>query len=106
FVAGGLASTVRQWVLEVGEATTTKKQFENEKELLIRVAEVSREQAGRFILVRAEEGGGRGKRWILVGSRDGDGDLKPGTSVRIGRPNWEIEIEGETWSVGVQWERR
>lgn len=99
-MAGGMASTVRGWVLEAAgnvqhQGTATA----------VRIRDVKGE-GERVVLVEEGEDEGR-KGWVLVGpgGRNGGEELRPGMLVKVGRPSWEVEVDGRRWGVGVDWEQ-
>ncbi|KAL8812197.1 MAG: hypothetical protein Q9223_007353 [Gallowayella weberi] len=101
FLPGGMAATVRDWVVDVAASTPVTK--EGEWDMIIRAGQV---KAGeRVTLVDEVADGGEGKRWILVGQGQiqSRGQVEKGMMVGIRRPVWDVDVQGEKWSVGVDW---
>lgn len=113
-----MAQAVRGWVVGVA-ATATAQGMRDEGEGF-RVGKVV--QGGRFCLVWEDGGGdwegdgeeGEGRRWILVGGggckgdgggeEEGEGGLRRGVVTKVKGPVWDVEVAGEVWRVGVEWE--
>ncbi|MCJ1382095.1 hypothetical protein MMC17_005207 [Xylographa soralifera] len=106
YLPSGLAASCREWVLSASQlgAPTRKVKSGREgdggaAEWVARVEVREVRQGEGVVLVRS----GTGERWMLMGGqRTGEG-LRKGGVVGVKRPVWEVEIEGETWGVGVEW---
>ena len=106
YLPSGLAATCRDWVLSASQLGAPKRRFGGGREredgaaewaARVRVQEVRLGEG--MVLVRSA----MGERWMLIGGhRTGEG-LRRGGVVGVKRPVWEVEIDGETWGVGVEW---
>lgn len=112
FVPGGLAATVREWVVEASQPLyQNRHRREEEWDCRFRVENVRIfDGLGNGVqLVRTNGGGvsgGRGKSWVLMGQGkrcERDENLARGTPVGVRRPIWEVRVEEEDWSVAVEW---
>ena len=113
YLPGGLASKVREWVVEASAPTLGQMAGVGGVGERFRVDEVE-DLVGRGWSVREGmrrervdngEGEKRG-RWLLVhgGDKGGGRDVRRGDAVAVRRPTWEVPMgEGEVWRVGVQW---
>ncbi|MCJ1287852.1 hypothetical protein MMC26_007204 [Xylographa opegraphella] len=103
YLPSGLAATCRDWVLSASQLGTRMRKIESgddgEAELAarVRVQEVRHGQG--MVLVRS----GKGERWMLIGGHRTGAGLREGEVVGVKRPVWEVEVDGETWGVGVEW---
>jgi len=111
-VPGGLAATVREWVVEASQPLyQNRHRREGEWDLKLRVEDTrTLEGLGNgVLLVRTNETGGtgeRGKNWLLIGQGkrcENDERLASGTAVGVRRPIWDVRVEEEDWSVAVEW---
>ncbi|MCJ1438119.1 hypothetical protein MMC27_007506 [Xylographa pallens] len=102
YLPSGLAATCRDWVLSASQLGAPTRRFEGGREgddgaARVRVQEVRLGEG--MVLVRSA----MGERWMLIGGhRNGEG-LRRGGVVGVKRPVWEVEVDGETWGVGVDW---
>lgn len=112
FVPGGLAATVREWVVEASQPLYhNRHRREEEWDCKFLVVEArSLESLGNGVqLVRTDEGGGtgeRGKNWVLMGQGkrcEQDETLAKGTAIGVRRPIWEVRVREEDWKVAVEW---
>ncbi|KAL9626023.1 MAG: hypothetical protein Q9204_007646, partial [Flavoplaca sp. TL-2023a] len=116
YVPGGMASTVRDWVIEIAGTATRRK--EEEWDVVLRVGAVGEGDGGRVVLIQesgvmdgdGEEMGFRGgireekgrRKWMLAGGDD-DRKIRMGMMIGIRRPVWDVEVKGVVWGVGVDW---
>jgi len=105
YVPDGLASSVREWVVEVSQEVVRDRQRREGgggvgggDVVRLRVEEVSG-GGGNVVLVR---GAGDGRRMMLMGCGRG-GEVRTGVVVGVRAPVWEVEVLGEKWGVGVEW---
>ncbi|KAL8774593.1 MAG: hypothetical protein Q9209_000966 [Squamulea sp. 1 TL-2023] len=99
FLPGGMAATVRDWVVDVAANVPATKA--GEWDMRFRVGEVRGGE--RVTLVEEMEPSKEReerKRWMLVGN---NGQVSRGVMVGIRRPVWDVDVQGETWGVGVDW---
>ncbi|KAL9598864.1 MAG: hypothetical protein Q9219_004203 [cf. Caloplaca sp. 3 TL-2023] len=103
YISGGMAATVRDWVVDVAASAPRRG---NEWNIVMRLGDCrAPEEGGKMILVQAEIGeGGGDERWLLVGQGDGRGrEVGRGAIVGVRTPVWDVEVRGERWRVGVDW---
>lgn len=113
YVPNGLASSLRDIVIETASqvsylawlrARADKKTSVEIWDFRFQVAEARQGEIGQgLVLVRDS----RGKGWALIGKGKGDG--KDAVSwkeceVRVRKPVWEVDLLGERWTVGTEWE--
>ena len=120
----GLASRVREWIVESGntvrgeigaESRSTGSRATKKR---IRIASVVAKGERGALMVRAEgeggggeetaeEKGGEGRNWLLISRVEGigvkGGDVREGSVIHIRGPSWELDLVGEVWHVGVEW---
>ncbi len=109
---GGLAATVREWVVETSQPLyQNRHRREEEWDCKFRAVDaVKLEGLGNGVqLVRTNEGGGAGAReksWVLMGQGkkcEKDKTLARGTAVGVRRPIWDVRIGEEDSKVAVEW---
>lgn len=114
---GGVATTVREWVVEASQPLwQNRHRGEEEWDLTLQVGDVRRlEGLGNGVmLARTSDGGGGGgggagngeKGWLLMGQgkgREQDEHLRRGMTVVVRRPTWEVRLGQEDWGVAVEW---
>ena len=111
FVPGGMANTVRDWVLALEH-----KKHRNVLEEGTRCRGKGRAEPGRSIVVKAVSGEGTGmwtvralggECWLLVGSRGyGEEDarrIREGKEINLKSPTWHIDLDGQRWGVAIAW---
>jgi hypothetical protein len=104
YIAGGLAAELQAWLSEVkgwegvvpATTSTTK----------VTVKEIR--PGRRMYLVRGRTNTTEGKRYMLAGEGKltGLGQRMPvsvGSVVEVGQPVWDIELDGEIWTVACDW---
>lgn len=108
---GGVAATVREWVVEASQPLYhSRHQSGEDWDFQFRVEEAKELQvwddAGSLVQAQTSDGAKGGKKWMLVGKRDGERP-RIGDMVGIRKPVWDVDIgeEGnrEGWSVAVEW---
>ncbi|KAI9707940.1 MAG: hypothetical protein M1820_004359 [Bogoriella megaspora] len=100
YVPGGLADTLRRWVVETGETAARRG---GERERVVRVEEVGRDGGGGMVVARAE-----GVDILLVGGggKEREKDVQGGSVVEVRPPVWGVALGGRRWVVGVDWRVR
>ncbi|MDI1485505.1 MAG: hypothetical protein OHK93_000643 [Ramalina farinacea] len=106
YIPGGMASTVREWVVEASMMRGSKVGGWDYK---VRVpGKVGFGGDGRVVVVRDE---GERAGWILIaGGEEGGGRIAGGVKgverlVGVREPVWDVELwTGEVWRVGVEWD--
>jgi hypothetical protein len=110
FVPGGMASTVRDWLVDLntggGEAQTLSHLLglRNARDSVnLRIVSLLRGTDVKYLRIETNAG----DKWLLLG--DGGLGLGSGSSVRVGDavavslPVWELRLEGNTYRVAVNW---
>ena len=112
YVSGGLADTVRNWVLN---AATEESQRSKRDENVITVKAASMDRSGRALEVTDEDG----YRWLLLGEQGGDnGGVSLATLARVCKrgkvhvrgtfTNWRISLSNQSSGnevlVAAQWD--
>lgn len=108
FVPGGMAAMVQQWVIEAGQAAPqARKQrafLDGDLVMKVRVVEVLGE--GTYT-AKAKTVDDRSIHVLLARSSPetacGIGQMHVSSIVGIRPPSWEVEIQGRSWLVGVDW---
>ena len=105
YVHGGLASTVRDWIVETSQQAHnrahTRRDVDELWDLRLRVKECWVEDSNeRTILV---QGRTEAKRWMLVGMGRGDTKVEVDCIVGIREPTWEVLIGTECYMVAIEW---
>lgn len=109
FVPGGMAATVQQWVMEAGQAAVQSRRgqaYSRGEDFVVRVKIEEIKGDGPFVVKAQKADGARVD--VLLTQRVGTasstaGDVKVGSVVGIRAPTWQVEIEGRSWTVGVDW---
>ncbi|MCJ1449276.1 MAG: hypothetical protein MMC23_009796 [Stictis urceolatum] len=110
FIPGGLASTVRDWVLELtsggGPAQTFAQRLGLRRkgdEVRIRVKELVEGTEGRHFAVESTVG----QRWLLIWVEGGGVGLRRvvrvGDAMALRMPLWEVQLEEVVYGVAVNW---
>ncbi|KAF2170237.1 hypothetical protein M409DRAFT_19839 [Zasmidium cellare ATCC 36951] len=107
FVPGGLAATMQQWVIETGQAAAHSRKgqgYLNGEDYVLR-AKVSSVAGRGPMLVQGRHIDGGDVRLMLVADSKKDAiiDIPVGSTVGVRAPTWDIELEGISWTVGVDW---
>jgi hypothetical protein len=117
YIPGGLASEVRDWLMNIESTTPTAAQKKDEPWLIKLVIDnVSGGGRAGMTLVRGRKVHSAESmidsigvvKVLLAGEGAGTGlqrgkKVEEGMTVGIKGPVWEIIIEGEKWGVGVDW---
>ncbi|KAK2625000.1 hypothetical protein QTJ16_005369 [Diplocarpon rosae] len=126
YIAGGLATEVRDWLMNLeGAIPTTEDRRVMDGEWLVRILidEISGGSKEGMTLVRGRqthvldndgEGGGQvvdtlGIVKVMLAGEEQAIGLQKGSRAEVGKtvgikgPVWEVVVEGEKWGVGVEW---
>ncbi|KAL9113039.1 MAG: hypothetical protein Q9187_007671, partial [Circinaria calcarea] len=106
YIPGGLASTVREWILELPTKSAASNDGTIEGGIRTDVRDVKVGQG--LTMVRGTEVGSKEEKWLLLGRGKGEGEVRRGGKVGIKKPVWDVNIEsgdgeGERWKVGIDW---
>ncbi|KAM0557154.1 hypothetical protein ACHAPJ_005417 [Fusarium lateritium] len=104
YVAGGLAAELQGWLSEV-------KGWEGVAPAATSVMKVTIEEirhGRRMYLVKGQTDGTDRKRFLLAGEGRLTGlgqrmAVSVGSVVEVGQPVWDVELDGETWTVACDW---
>lgn len=109
FVAGGMAATLQQWVLDTGQAAVQSRkgqEYLRGEDYVMRVKVDEVTGSGPFI-VRAKTVNGDVVAILLAGGAHALGSeskqVHAGGVVGIRAPTWEIQLDSTTYTVGVDW---
>lgn len=109
FVPGGMAATVQQWVIETGQAAVQSRRGQGylrgeDYVMRLRIDQIT--GSGPFT-VHGRLPDGDAIDVLLAGggnAKRGQSDaISPGTVVGIRAPTWDLELDGRSWTVGVDW---
>jgi hypothetical protein len=95
YTFGGMATTVRDWVLETASTST-----ESTSQMYVKQCKHYRD----MIIACGTDENGEYSQWLLMGSpQDKLKNLDNNSIVLLMEPTWTIELQGETWKVGIKW---
>ena len=105
YVPGGLASTVRDWIVETSQEAHNRAHARRGEEELwdtsFRVGDCRVEDpSDGMVLVRERS---NAKRWMLVGHGIGEAMVEVGCMVGIRGPTWEVPALHESYMVAIEW---
>lgn len=108
YVPGGLASELQGWLSNVrrwDEDTTGRREH-----VAFRVTVDEVEPGARMYLVRARAGGDGEDPGLFILAGEGKltglgrrADVGPGSIVEVEPPVWDVELDGQTWTVTCDW---
>ena len=102
---GGIAGTVRDWLVDIASTSASRQQWAQE----IKLGDVK--PGRRTVLAEEEEVDGEDrkelkeeerKKWVLVAEGRGR-ELANGDVAGVKKPLWDVDVQGEKWWVGVEW---
>lgn len=109
FIAGGMAATLQQWVLETGQAAVQSRkgqEYLRGEDYVMRVRAEEVSGAGPFV-VRARNANGDCVTLLLAAAANTAGsqskDIRPGCIIGIRAPVWDLDLDSTTYTVGVDW---
>ncbi|EMC92471.1 hypothetical protein BAUCODRAFT_38539 [Baudoinia panamericana UAMH 10762] len=107
FIPGGLAATVQQWVIETGQGAVQSRRgqaYSRGDDYVLRNKIMQTRGNGPFTLV-ADVSGTSHMNVFLAGAHctKGVNTVRVGSTVGVRAPVWDIDIEGQTWKVGIDW---
>ena len=105
YVPGGLASTVRDWIVETSQQAHNRAHARRDEEeswdTMFRVGDYRIEDTnGNIILVQARS---YAKKWMLLGPGRGDKQVGLDCIVGIREPTWEVPIGTVSYTVSIEW---
>lgn len=119
YINGGLAAELRNWLVNIKSSMLVTYAMNNKPWLMkVLIEEFVEEGKGRMTLIKGNRLEGSGDevsdvvgtvRIILAGQASSIGlqkssPIKNGGIVGVKGPLWEVSIEGEMWTVGVDWQ--
>ena len=101
-MAGGLAATVRDWIVEASQQTRWKAHNAIWDHVIV-IEEVQIGDMGDGALL-VRERGQEGRKWMLAGGKGRrEAEPFPGAEIGVKEPTWEVHVRNEPWMVGVEW---
>lgn len=105
YVPGGLASSVRDWIVETSQQAYNRAHARRGEEefwgVRFRVGDSRVEDPNEEIILVQERG--EAKRWMLVGKGRGEIKVEVGCVVGIREPTWELLAGHELYMVAIEW---
>ena len=105
YVPGGLASSVRDWIIETSQQAHNRAHARSEEEQSwdkrFRVGDcrVGDSNDGMILVEERSEA----KRWMLVGKGRGETKVEVGCIVGIREPTWEVPVGHQLYTVAIEW---
>lgn len=108
FPAGGMASTVQQWVIEAGQAAVNSRKGQSylHGEDYVKRVKIESVIGSRAYTARATASDNSSINILLAGRGPGDAEIlspKSGSMIGVRAPVWNLEVDGTTWLVAVDW---
>lgn len=104
FVPGGMAATMQQWVIDTGQAAVQSRKgqaYLKGEDYVLRVKAEDIAGHGPYV-VQGKDVSGDVVDLVLAGTGQGT-EVKPGVVIGIRAPSWDLELDGKTYAVGVDW---
>lgn len=106
FVPGGMAATMQQWVIETGQSAFHSRKgqgYLRGEDYVLRV-KVQSVRGGSPLLVEARQSDGTmDKLLLVVDAKNESIEVEKGSVVGIRAPTWDVELDGQSWTIGVDW---
>lgn len=105
YVPGGLASSVRDWIVETSQQAHNRAHARRGEEefwdMRFRIGgcRVGNPNEGMMLVQETNEA----KRWALVGKGRGETRVEVGCMVGIREPTWEVLVGHELYLVAIEW---
>ncbi|KAL9066956.1 MAG: hypothetical protein Q9161_007200 [Pseudevernia consocians] len=105
YVPGGLASSVRDWIVETSQQAHNRAHARRGEEefwdisFRVRDCRVHGLDEGMTIV----QGRSEAKRWMLVGQGTGETKVEVGCMMGIREPTWEVLVGHELYKVAIEW---
>jgi hypothetical protein len=106
FVAGGLASELQSWVIEAAQtASQSRPRNAVSVDDSVHVIDVNEVKGNGPVFAHGTRPGKETHKLLLVdGQANQKADkVKAGDRVSIRLPTWDVQVLGESWTVGVDW---
>ncbi|KAL9123694.1 MAG: hypothetical protein Q9175_008311 [Cornicularia normoerica] len=105
YVPGGLASSVRDWIVEISQQAYyrahARRGGEEVWDMRFIVGDCRVEDANDGMILLQEKSGAN--RWMLVGKGKGEIKIEIGCTVGITEPTWEVLVGYELYMVAIEW---
>lgn len=97
-----MAAMVQQWVLETGQTAVQSRRGHSylRGDDFVLKAKVEEVRGSGPYLTRAKTAEGDEVALLLT---QGTTEPREGSVVGIKAPTWDVQLEGKTWKVGVDW---
>ncbi|KAI5203532.1 hypothetical protein AUEXF2481DRAFT_25920 [Aureobasidium subglaciale EXF-2481] len=106
YVPGGLASELQSWVIEaVQTASQGRPRILQQVDNSVHVVSVDGTKGNGPVFAHGTASGGRPAKVLLIDGQANQkaGRVKAGDQVSIRQPTWDVQVDGEAWTVGVDW---
>jgi hypothetical protein len=103
-----MAATVQQWVIETGQAAVQSRKgqgYLRGEDYVTRI-KLDRVVGNGPFTTHGKTASMEAVDLLLAGKANADGEAKgvaAGDVVGIRAPTWDLELEGTTWTVAVDW---
>ena len=106
FIPGGMASSLQQWVVEMGQSAAHSRRGQGylQGEAYLHRVKVESVSGHCPMLIQGRREDGHQLQFLLIAEGKAlTGNVCTGSIVGIRAPSWEVELEGDSWIVGVDW---
>lgn len=103
FVAGGMAAELQSWIVDVGSVNSQARQRQDNSFSVALTADMVRGDHG-VVLLQGRDSQGAIVRAVLADKSASQAVLVPGQTVKIREPTWTIDVAGEEYLVGIDWQ--
>ncbi|KAI5274423.1 hypothetical protein E4T47_02545 [Aureobasidium subglaciale] len=106
YIPGGLASELQSWVIEAAQtASQGRPRTLQQVDDSVHVVSVDGIRGNGPVFAHGTISGGRCAKVLLI---DGQVNqkaerVKAGDQISIRQPTWDVQVDGEAWTVGVDW---
>lgn len=104
FVPGGMAATLQQWVIETGQKAAQSRRgqgYLRGEEYVLRCVVASMSGRAPLTILGTLSDGTEVRLLLVVGSNKTK--VLVGSDLGVRAPVWDIQLEGRSWTVGVDW---
>ncbi|CAK3949813.1 Hypothetical predicted protein [Lecanosticta acicola] len=106
FVAGGMAATMQQWVIETGQGAAHSRRGQSYlrgEDYVLRVKAETVIGSGPILMQGKLPDDEEMNLMLVREARKTSSDVVQGSMVGVRAPTWEMELDGRKWTVGVDW---
>lgn len=109
FLAGGMASTVQQWVIETGQAAVNSRKGQGHlrSEDYVKRIKIDHITGSHPMTATGIVSDNTAINVLLAGKRRGHDETlptEPGSMISVRAPTWDLELDRTIWLVAVDWE--